>query len=634
MNTFIAYKKLIYLNDKNTTINNIVNFCKDNFHLLNIDSEWDDLCWKSKYCFYKIDKRKPLDTKFADFAKIYCFYKQIDHNNQSKTEISSMKCIEQSLIECKGDADITKLDIPTLDRARHIALSHYAESTAYRIVNEISKIAEFTSDIKLTIPIIGLWKPNVKRSNDNNRISLQAKKDREEKLPTDEAVAALMELFNNYSKDPSDIFVTCFFALTMCAPSRAGEILNLSVNCEFHDVDSKNRPAYGWRFEGAKGFGPTIKWIPKQMWMVSQVAIQRIKKLTNEPRKLAKWLENGNTKFYKHPGYPQSIKDENQLTANEIRQLTSTIGNLPHYAKVGTSLDDLWLHVSTKKQPKSFPYFVNKDGYTLKFSEALFCMSKYLLSSDRATSKIILFRPTVDHFNSRVSGTQDDKKTIFEKYGYINKDGSKIHLTSHMMRHLISTMGNRANVEYSKMAQWACRVSVEQNETYNHMSDAEKVEKIKQVYNLTIKKIPLHTPVNIEEFNAFYTGPVQVSEYGFCLHEYSLSPCIKYNNCINCNEHICVKGDQEKEERIVSLFKQIEVNLKQAERDLENGLFGVDKWYKNHQKNYDKLSQLINILQDKTIEDGSVIRLNNEEFTIIDRSYKLITCGNNIDHKN
>jgi len=165
------------------------------------------------------------------------------------------------------------------------------------------------------------------------------------------------------------------------------------------------------------------------------------------------------------------------------------------------------------------------------------------------------------------------------------------------------------------------------------MSDSEKTEKIRQISNLSKKKISTNSPVNVEEFNMFYTGPVQVSEYGFCLHEYSLSPCIKYNNCLNCNEHVCIKGDKEKERRISLLFTQVEKNLNQAKQDIEEGLFGADKWYENHQDNYIKLKQLIDILQDESIEDGSVISLKNNEFSIIDRSYKLVKSSTNLNIK-
>jgi hypothetical protein len=635
MSIFLSYKKLICNNNKSTTIDNIVNFCKNNFHYLNIDSKWESLCWDSKYCFAKIDRSKdnktiPLNNDFINFAKLYCFYKQLESITTSKSEIASLKCIEKALLKCKKDANITKLDIPTLDCAKHIALSHYSIVSSYKVINEIRNIAEFTSDLKITPSIVGLWKTNNKRPNDRNKIGSEAKKERDKLLPSDESVAALMELFNNYSKDPDDIFITCVFALLTCAPSRAGEILNLSLDCEIYDFDSKNRPVYGWRFEGSKGFGPTIKWIPKQMWSISKIAINRIKALTKESRELAKWLESGNKKFYKHTGYPTKIKNKGKLTKNEIHQLTTTTGVL-FYAKDNISLDELWNQISTKMQPKSFPFFVNKDGYKIKFSEALFCMSKHMLEKNRSTSKIKLWRPTVNEFNSRVSGTQDNKKTIFEKYGYTNKDGSKIHFTSHMMRHYLSTLSNKSGLEYNKLAQWACRVNIEHNETYNHMSDSEKTEKIKQVYDLNNNKITLNKPVNIEEFKAFHTGPVQVSEYGFCLHEYSLSPCIKYNDCLNCNEHICIKGDKDKENRISLLFKQTKANLDQAKQDIAIGLFGADKWYENHEKNYIKLKQLLGIFKDSSIKDGSVISLNNNEFTIIDRSYKLIDSEVRID---
>lgn len=46
----------------------------------------------------------------------------------------------------------------------------------------------------------------------------------------------------------------------------------------------------------------------------------------------------------------------------------------------------------------------------------------------------------------------------------------------------------------------------------------------------------------------FYPA-LYVTEYGYCVHDFSMLPCQKHRDCLNCNEQVCVKGDEEKLER-------------------------------------------------------------------------------------
>jgi hypothetical protein len=57
------------------------------------------------------------------------------------------------------------------------------------------------------------------------------------------------------------------------------------------EIDSKDVSRYGWRFYAGKGFGGDIKWIPMGMVDFAKEAIRQLTKLTEESRKLAKWIE-------------------------------------------------------------------------------------------------------------------------------------------------------------------------------------------------------------------------------------------------------------------------------------------------------------------------------------------------------
>jgi hypothetical protein len=42
-------------------------------------------------------------------------------------------------------------------------------------------------------------------------------------------------------------------------------VLELPVDCEVEEFDSKGVSRYWWRFYAGKGFGGDIKWIPTEM---------------------------------------------------------------------------------------------------------------------------------------------------------------------------------------------------------------------------------------------------------------------------------------------------------------------------------------------------------------------------------
>ena len=110
--------------------------------------------------------------------------------------------------------------------------------------------------------------------------------------------------------------------MTMCAPSRISEILELPVDCEVEETDSKGILRYGWRFYSGKGFGGDIKWIPTEMVCIAKEAIRRITLMTAESRKLAEWIEKTPNKFYGHAQCP----DVSELEPLSMAQACQALG--------------------------------------------------------------------------------------------------------------------------------------------------------------------------------------------------------------------------------------------------------------------------------------------------------------------
>jgi len=449
-------------------------------------------------------------------------------------------------------------------------------------------------------------------------------------MPSEEAVMALAEIFAINPTKPKDIFTSSTFAMTMGAPSRISEVLDLPVDCEIEQFDSKGVLRYGWRFYSAKGFEGDIKWIPTEMVGIAKEAIKRLTQLTDESRKLAKWIETNPGKFYRHESCPK-VGNDQQLTMKEAcqalglangikKRCIASLLNCGLEQKDGIhTLDSLWKYVLSR-QPKNFPWL--NRAKNIKYSNALFCMQRNIIHDQRGISPVILWVPRTNTFNNdlspRNSLKSDTHQSIFDRYDYRGADGNRITLKSHQARHLLDTIAQRGGLSQLEIAKWAGRADQKQNRTYNHMSEYEMVAKAEALdTSLTLfgssGEIDKHLPITIQEFNTLEKGAVHVTEFGVCVHDYTMTPCEKYRDCLNCHEQVCIKGETEKLIKIKARLSIVEQQFQAAENAISDGSAGADRWYEYHKNTKERLLELVSILENPGLEDGAQIKLCNDK---------------------
>jgi hypothetical protein len=444
-------------------------------------------------------------------------------------------------------------------------------------------------------------------------------------LPNEIALNALAEIFANDPSDNRDIFTTSVFAMLMSAPSRISEVLALPADCEVTEKDSKGVERYGWRFFSGKGYEGDIKWIPTVMVDVAKTAVARAKKLSSEARALALWIEKNPDKFYRHKHCP-NVSDTAPLTMKQAcqalglvndtrKQCTTSLFNRGLETKDGVhTLNSLWVHVK-ERLPEGFPWFVKDKG--IKYSNALFALNKNQLHGNRGCLPVELHKPTNNFFNNDIvtrDSLADSHKNIFDRHGYRSETGERLKVTSHQARHLLNTIAQRGGLSNLELAKWSGRADVKQNRTYNHMTEyellamAERIDTSKTMFG-PIGGVEKHLPVTAQEFNSLEKAASHVTEYGFCVHDYTMSLCEKYRDCINCTEQVCIKGDSSKLERIKERLVRTEALLKVAEKDVEEGDAGADRWFTYHQKTAIRLRELVSILESPETEEGAQIKL-------------------------
>ncbi|MCH8503560.1 MAG: hypothetical protein LAT50_04470, partial [Ectothiorhodospiraceae bacterium] len=404
------------------------------------------------------------------------------------------------------------------------------------------------------------WRSPLKRADDKNKTAKEGRDEREKKLPDEVALNALAEIFANNPSNERDIFTSSVFAMLMSAPSRISEVLALPVDCEVTERDRGGDERYGWRFFAGKGFEGDIKWIPTTMIPVAKEAIRRLTVVSENARRLAKWIEENPGRFYRHSNCPD-VPDDAPLTMEQACKALG-LGHGTRRACISSlysrklsigdgvyTLNSLWQH-ALGRLPEGFPWLDKDKG--VKYSNALFALNKNQFHGQRACLPLELHKPNANFFNADLSPRDpsgpDSHRSIFDRHGYKSESGARLKVTSHQARHLLNTIAQRGGLSNLEIAKWSGRANANQNRTYNHMSEyelvglAESVDPSKALFG-PVGGVSMHLPVSVQQFNTLEHAAAHVTEFGYFVHDYTMSPCEKYRDCVNCTEQVCVKGD-------------------------------------------------------------------------------------------
>ncbi|WP_394541747.1 hypothetical protein [Pantoea sp. SGAir0418] len=555
-----------------------------------LDNDWDSNHWRKIFKFSKFkiknvklesfSKAEDLDPSYLEFCKSYVAYIFCSNSKgfDKLTFPIVLRMIEKNLLVYTGSGDIKLLNPVILDECLSEINDNYTKGVAYKCGKFMEKLIIFLNEKELLNCGLIKWSSYIRPPESRLSISDNADKARLAKLPNEKAIQAIGEIFSMQDHDlhERDLFVTSVFALLMCAPSRITEILSLRADCEVIEMNREGKECYGLRFYSLKGFGANIKWIPEIMVPTAKLAIKRLLKLSEKPRERSKVLEH-------------KMKDK--------------------------SARKIW-------------FDKEKD---VRFSNALCALFVNQLSMKRQTGNE-LFKISNVFFSKELGGSKISKhKNIFERHGYYDEHNNALFLRTHQARHLLNTIAQRGGLGELDIAKWSGRVSVTQNRVYNHITEAEMIEKVKALGINQNNIIPCDSDMN-ENFeistlqdlkNKIEHGAVHITEYGYCVHDYILAPCGKYYDCINCSEQVCVKGEKQKLERLKSLLDTTECLVIKAKEAISEDELGADKWYLHQTKTLERLKGIIAVMENPELPNGSIIRTHGEDFSHLSRVLEL-----------
>ena len=577
----------------------------------------------------------PFKGDFLGLAKAYMRYME---GMRPTKNYGGRIAVLRFVSEVLDGKSVTLLEPIDLNMAIELIKERYSKDLAYRSGQQLELFYEFLRD-KHLVKQAFTWRNSIKRPSSEGRVGREADKRREEKMPSQAALDALPKIFRSQHLSSRDELVVCMCALLCCAPDRISELLELPLNCEFNGTDSDGQPTYGLRWWPAKGASPYIKWMIPSMVDVAKEALSRIRRITEPARELARWYENNPNTLYL-PAHLEHLRDVEILTTTEITALlglSRVNANLllksedfePYVMELspkGASKNkEEWVKRAVKfadfervmlsRLPKDFPY-LNRSS-DLKFSEMLLVgrVNEHVLNKPIYP---FLFEPiSIGFFNNSIGdkGGAENHKSIFDRHGFTEEDGTRISMNSHQFRHYLNTLASAGGLSGLDIAKWSGRKDVSQNAAYDHVTGREMVQMIRNAIgdaDKSVGPIALYRNKSLiprDEFSRLVVPTAHTTDIGYCVHDYSMSPCEEHRDCLNCKEMVCIKGDQVAARNIKKALDESTMLLEAAQKEMNAETYGANRWVDHHRNNHERLSQLNQILDNPTIQDGTVIQL-------------------------
>jgi hypothetical protein len=642
---FIPQKEL----DASVNLSLFIKLCRDEIINFGRDLDWDAVAWNiSDYVDINGSQHKVninwtnfdtgsgnskgdlLQQPFIDFAKAYIRYQHSFRPLKAgySSTILALRALERALVNQTGKAQPEKINISIINDAADLINARYAVTSRSDLCCHLKLIAELLSELRLTATPI-YWENPYSQPIQTRYRAGERLKSISSALPSQEAIAAITSIFSK-SNIPIDIVTSSVVALLMSQPCRISEVLSLpndevemGIDADGHVID---RDKYRLRWFGAKGYGETTKNIPTVMVDVVHQAISKLRAVSEEARKMAKWYDK----------YPDKIylpKDLEHLRGKDLRE--SEIGQLIGHSHARSwahecSIDSyfiegaaMWKGEAAKLYrfssiektivsmlPRTFP--ILHKGTRLKFSDALLVVLKGTMSPGIGTSRC-MFEIVSKSQISKQLGSGDS--SIFNRNGFSEVDGKHIRVESHAFRRWYDTMMERNGFSQLEIALHSNRKDIKQNSAYNYVPMEEYLEQItKQLYGEKDRR-NINLPISRDEAQQLikkdFTA-VHMTEFGFCIHDFAARPCELLADCTNCNDHLCVKGDKKGEERLKQRHYDDSVLLERAKQAVEEEYFGADAWVNHQETTVSRQINLIACLDDPDNENGTVFRLNYE----------------------
>lgn len=669
-------------------LKNFIEKSKAFYKTIPMNDDWESLMWDTKNWLphrglgnnlifkahiCKSNDPKYLMTKeFADFSKsiILQIYKVKKIGfGQIKRYLYTLRMLYTILLQ-RDEVSPLKLTRWHFDELiNNMLTDNVYISTIYSKSSTLETIAKFIDNLKI-IPNPIQYKNNIKYERGVAKyLDSPNLEDRlgNNHLPSYEAILAYAKCTNSPINDNEKILLRTI-DLIIATGLRVNEILLLPYNClgkkarknktDNVATDSENQNNYDFylKYYAEKKFRPQIHWLSEQDTPLVLRAVQDLKNLTEEVRKVAKFQEDHGKifempleslitdiellQFFGHQhtySLNQLLKRKNIFPKRINYLIMHPHANNPKYLTPEHSylVSDIDCFFSKRINHNALQHnneiiLKTSDLLAIRFTGSFGYYYKEKISS---IIKLLPGRITTDQINialgARSNDSKNKQKSVFERRGFKEADGSNIKISSHQFRHWKNTLYDLAGMSNVNQALAMGRQNFTQNKVYQHptfeeYTDAHKgfvnfstyEEKISFLHNGirektilgeftdTYHSLKMHDSLeNAEIFLNTHANALHITPFGACTHDFSLSPCPKHLECWNACSNLHLTGQDNELNNLESL---ILVTEKALEKIIQNSTneFGADKWISNLEF---KLNNMKNAK--KLAVKGSEIRL-------------------------
>lgn len=608
--------------DAKQNLADFISHCRDNLKLYEdqggfLVNKWNFVSEDRPYpmVFSKYSERndpykyEALDEPFLTFAKASVRYTQSQKQVKSiANRMIVLRLVHDGLIAIHDQADILMLDGLVLQKVRELTDLRYPNSDLrYRLGQQMVLIYEFLRK-KEFVPTLPEWvNPWSRGRAKAERTDTESRKWQEERCPSLHQMIAIADCFAR-AEYREDQYWSSVLVLLMFAPSRGGELKYLTVDCLHYTENG----SLGVCWYAEKGFGDTIKWVPTELHAAVIEAHRRLVKIGAPARAAAKFAHENPGVFYRHKGCITSpdFSEDRALSQLEFAHAMnigvtrassfeagameresdsqwSVFGPVKWIQKLRAQGEPTYRKLATytlaKYRNQDWPNMANVDRPVW---DALLLIRDREFHNDFNSLPYSWVQPSVNQINDQLAvrnGLKNPIKTLFQRLDIVDEDGSEIALTSHQLRVWLSTNAERGGMDSWRLAKWAGHARIQDNSYYGLQPQSEREEQARSIMLLTarptaLQAIKLNLPVSYLDLGLNRIGVADVTEFGMCTHDYSMSPCSKGGECMTCKEHACIKGMPKTLDRIKRLEDQVASQYDKSQADALQGAFGADRW--------------------------------------------------------
>ncbi|WP_257266723.1 hypothetical protein [Endozoicomonas sp. ONNA2] len=607
--------------------NAFIEHCRDNLTLYNEQGGWEVNNW-----YHQQKKRRiaitfsqyretsnpanfdPLLEPFLSFAKAYMRYTQsMKPVSSVALKLVALRCFHDALIEVHRVADVLKTDGLVIGKIDELLRERVKNLDRLNKVGyEVGILFDFIRKDKMFLPALPRWKnPFKKIKEKSKRTDKKSRKWQDERCPSMHQMLAIADAFSK-AETKEDKYWTSILVFLMFAPGRAGELSDLTVDC-LHRAENG---ALAVRWYAEKGFGHTLKWVPKDLETTVIQAHERLVEIGKPARDAAKFAyDNPNVFFrHKHCVTPKNFPEDEpldayqfayamnftQATVDRMTEKTTNYNLITAWNVLGAhqtkwikelredgnpSYKDLANYVAKEYKDNDWPNLPSVDR---PIWEALALIRDNEFHKEFEAKRFSWVLPDVNQLNNQLSprnGLENPVETLFQRMGYADEDGSPISLSSHQLRVWISTNAERGGMDAWQLAQWAGRAKISDNRHYDLRTSEEREQTQRRILRRKTRPTALEAikeklPVSYEDLGVHRIGIADVTQWGMCVHDFAQSPCTKAggSDCMTCKEHVCIKGMPKTLERIKRLESQLTEQYEKAQAAASDGTYGADLW--------------------------------------------------------